>query len=468
MELKLFHFSKRKNSTKQPADNTATATKNVRMKRETSVINPRFLVENIDLSVNYCKWNNNYYFVDDIILNDDDMYELSCTIDALATAKTQILATSANVLYANGSTKNIIDKRIPVSGDVTLSENYKALNDITITDMNMGQPVVGLTGKGSFGSYLMANSNDMHQLIDGVDTWFDGTVETATDAWKQLIHGGSASECLKSAIAIPLLFDPSRISSSGQEQLTLGAYPCKRANGDSIMGYRITNPILTSGTNIAIPWEYSDWRRNPPYSQVALYAPLVGLISLPTSDVINDDNLNCFYAFNVTSGDFSLQVSGVESGRIFATASGNIAIATPFGSTGIDTSKLTSCVIAGAGALLAGATGGASLAVTFGAMAGVALGTMDALGGSGAGNGGLGGGASHALDKVLHCYVASRTLTETQDNLNSIMGKPYMGRATINSFSGYVQTEGFSLSGNYLQQIVDNVNSMMDAGVYIE
>lgn len=304
-----------------------------------------------------------------------------------------------------------------------------------------------------------------------------GESVSSVTAMKQLIYGGSAGECLKSAIALPLLFSPADVSAGGDGvDIVLGNYPCKDDNGNSIKGYKVTKPLLTDVTNIDIPWKYSDWRRNPPYCQIILYLPFVGLITLPTADLITDTSLNIRYVFNVTSGDFSVQVMGNQSERIFSTSSGNIAMNTAYGSTGIDTNRLTTSVIAGATAVIGGvasaiATGGLTTPAALGIAGGMATaagGTLSALGGTGQGNGGLGGGSSQGLDKVIHCICVSRTLTDTQSNLNSIMGKPYMGKATISSFSGYVQTEGFSLNSGRLSQVSDIVNKMMDSGVYIE
>lgn len=89
MTLKTWSFSKKHNSTAQPAGSSRDY--NVVMKENTSIENPVFILgTGIDAGISYCQWSGNYYFVDDIVLISADQVELHCSIDALATHKTAI------------------------------------------------------------------------------------------------------------------------------------------------------------------------------------------------------------------------------------------------------------------------------------------------------------------------------------------------------------------------------------------
>ena len=115
MQLLLFkNFSKRRNSTKQVDDSTGIVT-DVVLKQGTSIESPVFLIQGVDLEVNYVKFNNHYFYVDDIVVGNNNIYELHCSQDLLATYKSQILSTRCSILYASGAdVPGIIDKRIPV------------------------------------------------------------------------------------------------------------------------------------------------------------------------------------------------------------------------------------------------------------------------------------------------------------------------------------------------------------------
>lgn len=75
------NFKKKHNSTKVPSG--AGKRVYVDLKEVTSRENPTFLIDGIDLDVNYVKWDDHYYFVNDISLNNRYIYEVSCTQDVL-------------------------------------------------------------------------------------------------------------------------------------------------------------------------------------------------------------------------------------------------------------------------------------------------------------------------------------------------------------------------------------------------
>ena len=476
MKVRFYSFSKRNNSTKVPANDATYQEAECRLKDRTSIVHPTLLIQGfVAAAYNYAyipSWNR-YYFISDA-QSIENMWEVSLTEDYLGSYKEAIGLTSANVLYATGSTKSIVDSRIPVKSDVLIGHEYDAISDLTITDGNFGNIILGISGKGSFGTYVLQNAADLPDLLDGIDDFWSTDVQSQVDAAKQLFYGGSAGNCLKGAIGIPIAFSGSDVGTL--ENLYLGGYPCKRANGTSISGYRITNPILKGHGTITIPWQSSDWKKVANYSTVCCYFPLIGVISIPATEVQDETTLTYLYSINVTSGDIAFQVRTTTGNKILAVASSNCAISVPVGSTGIDTSKVNKAIVSGVGVAAAGlaaiATGGASLAVLGaigGGLASLAGNTIGALGGSPEGSGGLGGGSSQGLDKVVHCYVIQKQLTDTQTNFNPLIGKPYMGVATIGSFSGFVQTDGFRFE--HIQAYSsekDMIDKLLDGGIYYE
>lgn len=475
MQVFLYNLAKRNRST-LVVQSSGTAL-NCTLKDATSITKPVLLFQTVEgFKYNYCYIPDfdRFYFVS-VPQSVEGMWQVACIEDYLASFKTEIGATRCNILYAHGSTKNIPDQRIPVTANLLKGHNYKALDNMVITE-GMGAIILGLTGKGSFGSYLLQDSNDISELLDGVDVWFPTNVTSTLDSIKQFFYGGSAAECLKSAIAIPLVIGGPDISSVEIEDLYLGNYPCKTSSDRQIKAYKIDKPILNYSESIDIPWQSSDWRRISAYTDISLYLPMIGLISIPATEVMNDSSISIKYAINVTSGDISAEIRGTQSERKIAVASGNCAMNTAYGSTGIDTSKTMSAIVSGAGTLLAigsaVATGGASLALSGGIGAGLtstALNTIAALGGNGQGSGGLGGGSSHGLDKVIHIFVTQKELSDTQEHFDEIMGKPYMSVGTPNQFTGYVQTDGFQFKSDraYAEE-KDMINQLMDSGIYYE
>ena len=117
MKVRFYNFSKRTKSTKQPTGNGTELT--VYWKEATSILNPTILCATDISGYNYCyipSWNRYYHFAD--LKTVENMWEVNLSEDPFASWKTAISGTSCNIMYATGSTKNIVDQRIPVTADL--------------------------------------------------------------------------------------------------------------------------------------------------------------------------------------------------------------------------------------------------------------------------------------------------------------------------------------------------------------
>lgn len=470
MEVRLYSFSKRNKSTKLV--NVSFKSVDCQLKDRCTVENPLLLLDFEPTSYNYAyipKWNR-YYFISGW-LYFNGLWEVNLTEDYLASYKSEILTTAAIISYASVNTFNIVDKRIPVTAEISASN----INSATLPNTNwltsgIGSPIISLTGKGTNGVYNI-NYAYIGELLDGVDSWWNNNVNDFFDAIKQLIYGGSAANCIKDAITI--CWTPATLGSA--EDIYLGNYPAKDYNNNPIRGTKVA-PISTDSTSIAIPWKYNDWRRSSPYSVIKLFLPLIGDMTISADEAKNDNQLDITYAFNNTSGEVNVKVVGHTSGIIFKTASGSGAAALHIGSSNTNVGKVTSAVGGGLAALVGGAatilSGGALAPAALGIGGGLAAaagGTLEGLGGNTAGGGGLGGHAAIALGTSITCQVLSRNLSDMQINLYGRIGVPVFRNTYVGDFTGYVQTEGFQfMSSRASSTEKDMINQLLDSGIYVE
>lgn len=472
-----YSFSKRKNSTKQPTGSGDSYS--VTLKSGTSLLSPTLLLNIASRpSYNYLSFEGRYYFVTDIVSVRNDLWEISCSVDALATWKTEIGNTSADILYATGGRTDIIDSRIPVTDDVTVSSSLTGITgDFTgFTSTTPGIAIITVTGIGSFGNFLISYGV-VKELMRNVDIFTSTTITDVTTGLRQMVNDGGISQNLKSAICIPIIL--STYGNFGPaKQIYLGKYPCTDANNAAINGYEVQNPFLNASGVVTIPWQYTDWRKNVPYTKVYLYVPLIGMMSIPSNEIVNEASITVLYALNILSGDVAVEIKGTTSGRVLATASANIAMSTPYGSANISAGKVVSAIGVGVAAVASVAfglvTGGAGAVALGGGLATSAKGLLDAMGGESAGGGGLGGSAVTGLDLGIQCFTVCKTLTDTQSNFDPIIGKPMMSKHTISSangssgFTGFVQTDGMCVSGNMTDSEHDIINAACDRGIYYE
>lgn len=468
--LNYYTFSKRQKSTAQP---TGGSQIDVQLKDGTSLISPVFLLNWSGVpSFNYVGFEGRYYFVNDIRSARNDLWEVECSEDYLATHKTTIGATEAMILYATGGRNDIIDQRIAVEANGVVDMNVVIpTGDFTgFTYSTEGIAIVSITGTGSFGNYLVS-AVDVPDLLRNISLWDLSAITDAATGFQQLIRGGSAADNLRSAIYLPIILS-STSNFDAATQLYLGEYPCTRAGGSALTGMRVNNPFLYSHGYVDIPWRYSDWRRNTPYTKVFLYLPMFGCINLTATDIVNEAGLDVYYSLNMLGGDLAFQVRGSTSSRILATGSCNIAMQTPYGSANISGAKVASAVGVGVSAIAAVAagvvTGGAAAVALGGGLAASAGGLISALGGETGGGGGLTGSASSGLDLGIKCATFSHDLAESQANMDGILGKPVMKKAVIQTYAGFVQTDGMQVNGSMLDVERENINSMCDGGFYYE
>lgn len=106
-------FAKRHNSTAIPA--SFSHSYDVALKGACSYNRPVFLLAEPAFLDNYIQWGNWYYFVDDVVVVRNNLLEVHCALDVLATYKADILASTQYVAYSNVSGGTWLpDNRIPV------------------------------------------------------------------------------------------------------------------------------------------------------------------------------------------------------------------------------------------------------------------------------------------------------------------------------------------------------------------
>ena len=135
MNVELYKFTKRLNSTARPVPSSGTSF-TCELKDETSFINPilKFRPDHLTSGLfspsayNYAYiayWQRYYYITDWKYLNG--IWECYLTVDVMASFKTEIGSTSAYIIRSNSASNgNIIDSFYPAKSDVTIQKTNVA------------------------------------------------------------------------------------------------------------------------------------------------------------------------------------------------------------------------------------------------------------------------------------------------------------------------------------------------------
>lgn len=489
MQVSFGSFSKKRNSTKRPTTELSD-TRDVKLKQATSLDAPTFILTGNDFSWNYAQYGNRYYFVTDIRSVHDNLSEVDCILDPLATAKDYILASVQYVCYSSHNSNTWLpDTRIPLVKATKTARNTAPLSSLFNTN---GFYVLNVVGKAGCVSYAMDLST-LKALLADISDWQDdsitsivnddmnlqydfSSVENAIQSLgKMTIQTGMignayqiAPQCIRSCIWVPFFAAP--FADTGAE-LWLGNY---KANLNNNPFQLKANPV-TDSVSINIPWHYNDWRRGI-CEDVYLYLPMVGMAQLSGDSLTNVSTLTIKYSATATDGVVCYEV--LADGNVIGTYSGQCSANYPIGiNQQASAGEVTQSIIGGASKMAsAAAKSTASPVSVAGAAAsmfveGVA-GTIDTVNVMNSTHlttlGGIGGGAGVGLDLSVQCYTVCHEPVMTPSDMQATMGLPTMMPMQMSTLTGYCQCLNAHVDAPLMAQELDAVDAYLNSGFFIE
>lgn len=292
-EIILYHFSKRKNSTKRPTGQGTTVP--CLLKSNTTFQNPVFklkLTLDSALQYNYVKWADHYYFINSTVSLNNDMVEISASEDVLATYRTEI---STYTCFIERSSKQ-----------TTLANDsmYIPTNDWVSQSTIVGQPINTFVN-GYARNYLLRTIS-----VEGISTYY--VTGSQLDALMEFMYTyGSIPDVIESALT-RLLFNPF------QYIVDLKWLPFRLSSflhiADNIkLGYWDSNVTAALINDATCTFSYdlslgnplyadTDFRfYNASFSKYSVKLPFVGVIPInPTKT--HKGQLKATYNFDAVSG----------------------------------------------------------------------------------------------------------------------------------------------------------------------
>lgn len=476
-----YTFSKRHNSTAQPTGGTMV---DVNLKGGCDILAPIFVLNYSGIpTFNYMSFEGRYYFVTGIKSVRQDLFEVSCEVDVLASYKSNITGSTQYVLYYSHNNTEIVDTRLSTKTNITIVTDTEVFHNLgsgesyMLTAIGEDHTSIYACDKAKIDSLF--DSNILTGIKSGWDTMI-GNVDTAVAgitagnvqdmlqalfrAWLEFLKTQAevtttvlfcddAQKFVKNCFVLPI--DKSNIGGSLQ-MVHLGKW-VSNANGNK--GFpRICHDSAT----VAIPWQASDWRRNAPYHEIYLYIPYIGLICIPASEVIGVTNLTVNVSIDTYSGVATFVVNA-DNGTVIGQYSTNIAAPYAVGSSNINLTAAGAQIVASAAAIAGGVVSGNVGAVSMGA-----LGIVNSIKPFDSSLSGNGGAAGMGLGNTVKSFTVYHDTTVSPASVSPIKGTPYNGALALSGVSGYVQTSGASVAGSMTDTERQQINQLLDGGVYIE
>ena len=459
-----YNFSKRINSTKVPA--IAGTDFSIVLKMPTSRKNPNFRLTSGTFDFNYCKFEGRYYFIDDVVSVREDLWDVTCRMDVLGTYRSEILSTTAYVLYDNIGDTQIIDSRLAIETGYSISDSTTEVPQLEYE----GVYAVCVVGKDSTDTWIITDPNSLTDLIDSsfmallnpdlpatqptVPEQIKVTVDFMLEVLGQIASSGNAPQCIRSCYWIP--WDISGDSASAP--IYLGNFKT------SVNGSKVQNNNVAYTFTVSIPWQVNDWRRAEPYTHVYLYLPFIGLVNIPAASVKEWAQLGITYVISKRTGELSVRVNA--SNQEIAIYQGSSGTVVPIGESNINQAQRSTAIVQAAGAaasLAAGATvgGAAALAGLMGNMNAALAGVPSCIGSNS-------GGTDAGLPRLIKCFTVLHDTNVAPSSVASTIGLPAFRSESLGSLSGFVQTHSCSVQGVALASDYEEINNYLNTGAFIE
>lgn len=451
------NFSKRRNSTKRPSGGSGV---NVALKEGTSHMHPEFILGSIanPWAINYCSWGDSYYYVNDIVAEANNYFRLICELDVLATFKTEI--GNYTTLIARSSADNnlrVIDNIYPAKAQPTTIRTPYTPNVFT-DNISRGTYLMATVGKAGNHFYLM-NQTRFNSLCQ----WLFPALGMDYQQWAVMNIGqalaGGQDNILKNVVALKWMpVDYGVVSGylTATTETYIGNWTMPHANSEALGDTNI--PLLNLTMQFADRPDggaRGDWLYQAPFASYYIYFPPFGKIEIDSS-YMKKANLTCSVtiAFNLISGNATLIVN-VDYNRVGVY---NVNLACDMSSGG------TSYNLGGVATGIATAISAYAEGKKAGMVGGIASAVSSLVpSGSQIGGGVAGVPADIALPCATHaCYY------DPIDENNAEYGRPLAEVRQISTLSGYVQCAGASLSIAGHVEEMQELNSLLDSGIFYE
>lgn len=327
--------SKRSNSTSQTFTGT---TLNCRLKEPTSLHDPVFYVQGLTSGAfyNYASYRSRYFWVDDVIQMTNDISEVHCHLDSLATFKTAITNTYGLVMFGDSAHKTNYKDDPRFGPDIKLSRASGA--GVASMDLGFRDPTnnsnwtVLMTVQTAGASYSSVCTYAMTlSTFQNVLHGFSGVVYSDIQTWSgtdildilknyaiRILTGGQqALDNIRACVAVPMPLSiySSAPGSISQTSINLGPYNVTLDSGHTVYlvdpsHVKTGNAVLSLGR--PLPNTGYKWLNSPKYCSVKITHP-GGYSEINDPSLINNSYVYAWYSVGICSGEYVIRFTSEDS-----------------------------------------------------------------------------------------------------------------------------------------------------------
>ena len=472
MNVYLFGYQKKKNSTKQPLLTSGTHFSNVQLKEETSFIHPVLLFNPTSTGMpnpftpayfNYAYISefSRYYFVDDWTYKNG-VWECSLNVDVLASFKTAIGTQSVYVeRAASAYNGDFIDKIYPTKTNVQITSATIATSWSNVAPSG-GCYILGMvdcqtTNHIGAVSYYALDTTGLNALLTYL---FSNNIYQASSI-TEVGEGLFKSLFNPFQYIVSCMWLPGATSHYGTTTTTIkcgywdtgisGVLVNAIADVRFITGTIPDHPQLSRGAYL----NYA------PYTRITLFCPPFGEVPIDTSFRNIGKYLYSKVMVDPITGQATLRVSFRANNTDPFSAKSCIEKTAMFG-VPIQLAQVLSDYTNSIQTMMSGLSGGLA-GIAAGAIGATVMSSLEAQTPKVSANGANGSFINFALDPEL---VVEHILLADEDQAD--LGRPLMSTRTLSTLSGYIKCADSHFDGVCTDSEKDMVNNFLVSGFYYE
>lgn len=320
ISVTLGQTTKRKNSTCQTITNGKTY--QCTLKENTSIYNPIFQMfisdDIMNTPYNYLKFENKFYWIQDIVSIGNNQYDIHCKIDVLASYKAEILTNEVYIKYSsNKYREDLPDARLTQKSAVSTQISYMPVEwgmfgGITNDELSGYYCVTYIGDKGSLFIYL--TESQLTKLTNRLQST-DVITQLGDSVGKAM---GDTGQCITSCKYIH------HINENGQARMVL-------PNGTDLDIIGKVSKRTDSGTTyLPIPWQYplNDFRNRSEFTKLVLKLPFYGVIQIPVEQVFGLSEITINYSCDCVTGDWVYMISELGDQKFSCNVSFDVQLST--------------------------------------------------------------------------------------------------------------------------------------------
>lgn len=334
LNVTLYEFKKRENSTLRPDSSVTQKTHTAVLKDDTSLLNPK-LIFDFGLKGNPCFYNyayiselgNRYYFIRDWTVGPGHLWTATCEVDVLASWKTSIGQSRQYVTRSSYSYNgNIVDQLYTTKQGVTLTT--ESVDTPWKTSLKDGYFVIGVTnaqdgGIGAVHYYALTQSqfNELTSYMMSDVNWMSIS-DITEELQKALINP-------LQYISTCFWYPTTSIFGSSVSSINIGFW-------DIAVSAKLINTTARISEYVSIPIPKhpqkarGTYLNGGPFSTYMLMFPGFGEVQLDANELVTLDTLFCKVTLDCITGQGKLYIhdgaNGAADGNILQVVRSQVAV----------------------------------------------------------------------------------------------------------------------------------------------